>query len=143
MNPRRGITATSAKVRRRRRSGEARAIRRGAASATLWRQARARIQTVEALSSATPPVWKGSKKPPVCQGQAARWAVALQTLTACHFLQRADCGGVGGNMRCKYTLSIHPPSARPQGREHGSQDRSSNISTLRTTKPRRLSNIST
>lgn len=26
-------------------------------------------------------------------------------------------------MRCKVTLSIHPPSARPQGREHGSQDK--------------------
>ena len=26
-------------------------------------------------------------------------------------------------MRCMYTLSIHPPSARPQGREHGSQDK--------------------
>lgn len=86
-------------------------------------QARARIQTVAALSSATPPVWKSSKKPPVCQGRAARWAVASQTLTACQFLQRADCGGVGGSMRCMYALSIHPPSARPQGREHGSQDK--------------------
>ena len=50
MNPRRGITATVAAVRRRRRCGEARAIRRGAASAALWRQARARILTVEPLS---------------------------------------------------------------------------------------------
>lgn len=85
-------------------------------------QARARIQTVAALTGATPPVCKGSKKPSVCQGQAARGAVASQTLTACQFLQRADCGGVEGNMRRMYTLSIHPPSARPQGREHGSQD---------------------
>ena len=50
MNPRRGTTATVAAVRRRRRSGEARAIRRGAASAALRRQARAEILTVEALS---------------------------------------------------------------------------------------------
>lgn len=107
------------------------------------RQARARTQTVAALSNATPPDWKGSKKPSFCQGQAARWAVAVQTLTACRFLPRASCGGVGGRMRCMYTLSNHPPPARPQGREHGSQDRLSNISTPRATIARRLSNIST
>ena len=50
MNPRRGITATSAAVRRRRRSGEARAIRRWAASAAMRRQARAKSQNVVALS---------------------------------------------------------------------------------------------
>ena len=50
MNPRRGITATVSAVRRRRWSGEARAIRRGAASAALWRQARAEILTVVSLS---------------------------------------------------------------------------------------------
>ena len=57
MNPRRGITATSAAVRRRRRSGEARAIRRGAASAALWRQARAEILDVVPLSLQPHQLW--------------------------------------------------------------------------------------
>ena len=84
MNPRRGITATSAAVRCRRRSGEARAIRRGAASAALWRQARAEILTVVPLSLQPHQLWIVVKsclsvkvEPPL--------AVASQTLTASHF----------------------------------------------------------
>ena len=57
MNPRRGITATSAEVRRRRWSGEARRkspqVRRSARIVPPWAasaQARAKILTVEPLS---------------------------------------------------------------------------------------------
>lgn len=43
---------------------------------------------VAALSSATLAKVRSGKKSPVCQGQAALWAVAMQTLTACRLFAK-------------------------------------------------------
>ena len=96
MNPRRGITATVAAVRRRRRSGEARAIRRGAASAAGRRQARAKILTVEPLSL-QPHQFCMVVKSCLSVKVEPPLAVALQTLTASHFSRGLVAWGCGRN----------------------------------------------
>ena len=115
MNPRRGITATSAAVRCRRRSGEARAIRRGAASAALWRQARAEILTVVPLSLQPHQLWIVVKsclsvkvEPPL--------AVALQTLTASHFSRGLVAWGCGRNAISGKRFFVHSPTPRSPSR---------------------------
>ena len=115
MNPRRGITATSAAVRCRRRSGEARAIRRGAASAALWRQARAEILTVVPLSLQPHQLWIVVKsclsvkvEPPL--------AVALQTLTASHFSRGLVAWGCGRNAISSKRYFVRSPTPRSPSR---------------------------
>lgn len=71
MNPRRGITATSAAVRRRRRSGEARAIRRRSGECRHEAASAREVSDRRAFVIATPPILKGSEKLSVCQGRAA------------------------------------------------------------------------
>lgn len=113
MNPRRGITATSAAVRCRRRSGEARAIRRGAASAALWRQARAEILSVVPLSLQPHQLWIVVKsclsvkvEPPL--------AVASQTLTASHFSRGLVAWGCGRNaISSKRFFDLSPTPRSP------------------------------
>ena len=113
MNPRRGITATSAAVRCRRRSGEARAIRRGAASAALWRQARAEIRSVVPLSLQPHQLWIVVKsclsvkvEPPL--------AVASQTLTASHFSRGLVAWGCGRNaISSKRFFDLSPTPRSP------------------------------
>lgn len=123
MNPRRGITATVAAVRRRRRSGEARAIRRSSGECRHEAASAREDSVLRGFVKRNPTNLKKKQKAAILSRSSRLRAVASQTLTACHFLLRANCGGVGGYMRCMYTLSIHPPSARPRGREHGSQDK--------------------
>lgn len=115
MNPRRGITATSAAVRCRRRSGEARAIRRGAASAALWRQARAEILSVVPLSLQPHQLWIVVKsclsvkvEPPL--------AVASQTLTASHFSRGLVAWGCGRNAISGKRFFVHSPTPRSPSR---------------------------
>ena len=115
MNPRRGITATSAAVRCRRWSGEARAIRRGAASAALWRQARAEILTVVPLSLQPHQLWIVVKsclsvkvEPPL--------AVASQTLTASHFSRGLVAWGCGRNAISGKRFFVHSPTPRSPSR---------------------------
>ena len=115
MNPRRGITATSAAVRCRRRSGEARAIRRGAASAALWRQARAEILSVVPLSLQPHQLWIVVKsclsvkvEPPL--------AVALQTLTASHFSRGLVAWGCGRNAISSKRYFVRSPTPRSPSR---------------------------
>ena len=115
MNPRRGITATSAAVRCRRRSGEARAIRRGAASAALWRQARAEILPVVPLSLQPHQLWIVVKsclsvkvEPPL--------AVASQTLTASHFSRGLVAWGCGRNAISGKRFFVHSPTPRSPSR---------------------------
>ena len=115
MNPRRGITATCAAVRCRRRSGEARAIRRGAASAALWRQARAEILTVVPLSLQPHQLWIVVKsclsvkvEPPL--------AVASQTLTASHFSRGLVAWGCGRNAISGKRFFVHSPTPRSPSR---------------------------
>ena len=97
-----------------------------------------------ALSSATLARVRSSKKTSVCQGRAAFGGcyANLDSLPPfCKGLEAARVEGIF--LRHMYALSILPPSARPQGREHGSQDKLPNISTSRATEPHRLSNILT
>ena len=115
MNPRRGITATSAAVRCRRRSGEARAIRRGAASAALWRQARAEILSVVPLSLQPHQLWIVVKsclsvkvEPPL--------AVASQTLTASHFSRGLVAWGCGRNAISSKRYFVRSPTPRSPSR---------------------------
>ena len=115
MNPRRGITATVAAVRRRRWSGEARAIRRGAASAALWRQARAEILTVVPLSLQPHQLWIVVKsclsvkvEPPL--------AVASQTLTASHFSRGLVAWGCGRNAISSKRFFVLSPTPRSPSR---------------------------
>ena len=115
MNPRRGITATSAAVRCRRWSGEARAIRRGAASAALWRQARAEILSVVPLSLQPHQLWVVVKsclsvkvEPPL--------AVALQTLTASHFSRGLVAWGCGRNAISSKRYFVRSPTPRSPSR---------------------------
>ena len=115
MNPRRGITATSAAVRCRRWSGEARAIRRGAASAALWRQARAEILPVVPLSLQPHQLWIVVKsclsvkvEPPL--------AVASQTLTASHFSRGLVAWGCGRNAISGKRFFVHSPTPRSPSR---------------------------
>lgn len=115
MNPRRGITATSAAVRCRRWSGEARAIRRGAASAALWRQARAEILSVVPLSLQPHQLWIVVKsclsvkvEPPL--------AVALQTLTASHFSRGLVAWGCGRNAISSKRYFVRSPTPRSPSR---------------------------
>ena len=93
MNPRRGITATSAAVRRRRWSGEARRKspqeRRSARNVPPWAasaQARAKILTVCMVVKSCLSV---KVEPPL--------AVASQTLTASHFSRGLVAWGCGRN----------------------------------------------
>ena len=97
MNPRRGITTTVAAVRRRRRSGEARAIRRRSGECRHEAASAREGSERRGFVIATPPILKGSEKLSVCQGQAARRAVASQTLTACHFSRGLVAWGCGRN----------------------------------------------
>ena len=115
MNPRRGTTATVAAVRRRRRSGEARAIRRGAASAALRRQARAEILSVVPLSLQPHQLWIVVKsclsvkvEPPL--------AVALQTLTASHFSRGLVAWGCGRNAISSKRYFVRSPTPRSPSR---------------------------
>lgn len=115
MNPRRGITATVAVVRRRRRSGEARAIRRGAASAAMRRQARAEILTVEALSLQPHQLCMVVKSWLSVKVEPPR-AVASQTLTASHFSRGLVAWGCGRNAITGKRFFVHSPTLRPPSR---------------------------
>lgn len=65
-----------------------RSICRYAAKCRRGRQERKENQHIAALSSATLATVRSSKKVSVCQGQAALWAVATQTLTACRLFAK-------------------------------------------------------
>ena len=101
MNPRRGITATSAAVRRRRWSGEARRKspqeRRSARNVPPWAaQARAKILTVEPLSL-QPHQFCMVVKSCLSVKVEPPLAVASQTLTASHFSRGLVAWGCGRN----------------------------------------------
>jgi len=92
MNSRRGSPTTVAAVRCRRCRGEARAIRRGAASAAVGGK-RARDPVRRAFVFATPPIVKGSEKLSVCQGQAA-FGGCFANLDSLPFFTWASCVGL-------------------------------------------------
>lgn len=71
-----------------------------------------------------------SKKPAGCQGQAAFGGCFANLDSLPSFCKGLEAAGLGVDMRKMYALSILPPSARPQGREHGSQDKLPNIRIL-------------
>ena len=103
MNPRRGITATSAAVRRRRWSGEARRKspqeRRSARNVPPWAasaRARAKILTVEPLSL-QPHQFCMVVKSCLSVKVEPPLAVASQTLTASHFSRGLVAWGCGRN----------------------------------------------
>lgn len=93
MNPRRGITATSAAVRCRRRSGEARAIRRGRGECRLVAASARGDPDRSAFIIATPPIVDCSEKLSVCQGRAA-FGGCFANLDSQPFFTWASCVGL-------------------------------------------------
>lgn len=88
MNPRRGITATSAAVRRRRRSGEARAIRRRSGECRLEAASAREVSDLPGFVKRNPTILKGKQKAASLSRSSRPWGGCYANLDSLPFFAK-------------------------------------------------------